>query len=396
MSGPVPVPVPDEQTLAFYTSGNLWYLVWISWAVAVPWLTLRTGAAAWLGRQVARVSERVWVQAALFVAVYTAGAWLVSRPLAFVSGFQRMHAYGLSNQTVGRWLEVSVKGLGVAIVVRAFGAALLYALLVRWRERAWKLAAAVVPPLGFVLVMVWPIWVQPLFHDFGPMQDRALEARILDLADRAGVEGSEVFEVDISKDTKALNAYVAGLAGTKRIVLWDTLLKALEPDEVLVVMGHEIGHYVLDHVLIGFGLACVGIALGLFLCDRSARAALARWGEGWGVRQLASPASYPLLLIVYLGASLAIRPVENFVSRTMEHQADVFAAEITQQGPAGARAFLKLQKTNLGHPRPGPIYKFFRQTHPAIADRIDFYNTYRPWQTGQALRYGDCFRAPED
>ena len=114
-------------------------------------------------------------------------------------------------------------------------------------------------------VLVKPIWIDPLFNKFGPMKDKALERSILDLASRAGIEGSRVFEVDKSVDTKAVNAYVTGVLGTKRIVLWDTLLARLDEKEVLVVMAHEMGHYVLGHVVRSILLSSLVILAGLFL-----------------------------------------------------------------------------------------------------------------------------------
>ena len=115
-------------------------------------------------------------------------------------------------------------------------------------RRWWLYTSALAVPFIILIVLVQPVWIDPLFNRFGPMQDKALEAEILALADRAGIEGGRVFEVAKSEDTKALNAYVNGFGSTKRIVLWDTIIKALDRRKLLVVMGHEMGHYVLDHL----------------------------------------------------------------------------------------------------------------------------------------------------
>ncbi len=128
-------------------------------------------------------------------------------------------------------------------------------------------------------MLVMPIWIDPLFNKFGPMKDKALERRILDLAERAGIEGSRVFEVEKSVNTKAMNAYVTGVFGTKRIVLWDTLLAQLDAPEVLAVMGHEMGHYVLGHVVRSILLGSLVVLAGLFFVDRAGRWLIARFGS---------------------------------------------------------------------------------------------------------------------
>ena len=128
----------------------------------------------------------------------------------------------------------------------------------------------------FFVMLVEPIWVAPLFNHFGPMNDKQLEAQILALADEAGIEGGRVFEVNKSVDTKAVNAYVTGLGSSKRIVLWDTLLAKLDARQVRVVMAHEMGHYVLDHVMQGLLAGFCGILVALYVVYRAANFLLRR------------------------------------------------------------------------------------------------------------------------
>ncbi len=148
-----------------------------------------------------------------------------------------------------------------------------YLLLARSPRRWWLYTAILSVPFLFVTLLVEPIWIDPLFNKFGPMKNKPLERSILALADRAGIEGSRVFEVDKSVHTKALNAYVKGVLQSKRIVLWDTLIARLDEPELLVVMGHEMGHYVLGHVVRSIWLSSIVTLAGLFLVDRI--------GAGW-------------------------------------------------------------------------------------------------------------------
>src|SRR6185369_11237847 len=240
--------------------------------------------------------------------------------------------------------------------------------------------------------LVAPVWIAPLFNKFEPMHDKALETRILALADRAGIEGSRVFEVNKSVDTKTLNAYVAGLWQTKRIVLWDTIIRRLDERQLLFVMGHEMGHYVLHHgpriIAFLWALALLSLYAAHRLCDGLIRRHHARFG----FERLDDVASWPLLTLVFALVTLVAQPAFNAFDRYQEHEADRFGLEITRDNRAAAEAFLRLYQQNLDVPRPNPILHILRDSHPSVAERIEFANSYRPWERGERLEYGDKFR----
>jgi Zn-dependent protease with chaperone function len=390
--GPVPVPEPDAKTLAWYRGGNVLWAVGQLYGAAFPLLLLATGLSARLRDAAERLGRHWLLAAALYAVFYRVLDWLASRPLGFYGGFVRPHAYGLSNQAFGKWLRDGAIDLAVSALVGALLAAGLYAWIRKAPRRWWLGATACLVPFLLLVFLVQPLWIAPLYNDFGPMEDAALEAKILALADRAGIEGGRVFEVDKSVDTKTVNAYVTGFAASKRIVLWDTLLARLDEREVLVVMGHEMGHYVLHHVLLGIAFYAALAGLGLWAVHRVAPLAIRRWQGRMGFVRLSDPASLPLLLLLlHLGAFVGMPAALGF-SRWMEGEADRFALELVQDNHAAATAFVKLQATNLSNPRPGPLFVLWRASHPPLGARIDFANTYRPWETGEALRYADRFR----
>jgi STE24 endopeptidase len=234
-------------------------------------------------------------------------------------------------------------------------------------------------------MLVKPIWIDPLFNKFGPMHDKALERSILSLAERAGIEGSRVFEVDKSADTKAVNAYVTGVFNTKRIVLWDTMIAKLHEPELLVVMAHEMGHYVLGHVVRSILLSTIVALPGLFLVDWLGQKLIARFSDRLGFDRLSDVASMPLLLMLVEVSTLVLSPFALAYSRYQEHEADRFALDLTHANHSGAMAFVKLQEENLSNPRPELFYTLFRSTHPSIGDRIDFCNSYHPWRADGSL-----------
>jgi STE24 endopeptidase len=324
---------------------------------------------------------------ALYAVLYLSLTYLIDLPLDYYLGYVRPHHYGLSNQSLGRWFEEGLKGLAVSMVVAALFLWVPYLVLAKSPKRWWLWTGLLTLPFAVGGAIVKPIWIDPLSHRFGPMKDKALEAKILALAERAGIDGGRVFEVDMSRDTKTVNAYVTGLFGTKRIVLWDTLLAGLDDRETLAVMGHEMGHYVLNHVAWGVSLSTLGSLALLFLVDRTGRALVRRFGHRFRFDRLSDVASVPLLVLLLHAFNLLGAPVQLAVSRFMEHEADRFSLEITRTNHSAATSFVKLQQENLSNPRPGWLSVLWRSSHPSIGDRIDFCNAYHPWTEGKPGRY---------
>jgi Zn-dependent protease with chaperone function len=328
----------------------------------------------------------------LYALLVTGVLALLGLPFSFYVGFVRQHAYGLSSQTLEKWVADWIKG----VVVSGIGLALVlwipYLLLRRSPRRWWLYAGLATIPVTTLLYVVSPILVDPLFNEFGPLRDQSLERRILALARRAGIPESRVFQVNKSVDTKRVNAYVTGVGGTKRIVLWDTLLDKLEPDQVAFVVAHEMGHFVLRHMLTLIALVAVLALTSLYVIHRVAGGLIRRFGHRFGFTQLSDPASLPLLILLGTAVSFVTTPVILAVTRYQEREADRFALELTRDNRAAATAFVRLQEENLAIPRPGVLFMLWRGSHPALGDRVDFANRYRPWERGEPLRYKRHFR----
>ncbi len=388
----VALPAPSPEAMAYYHSGNLLWIVWQASALAIPALVLLTGLSIRIRNLARRIGRKWFFVVLLYFVLYSVLQWVLQFPLAFYTGYVRQHAYGLSNQTFLKWLRDALLEGAIGL---AFGGLLVWLpyWLIRRSPRRWWLYTAILSlPVMFFVMLVEPIWVAPLFNRFGPMNDKRLEAQILALADEAGIEGGRVFEVNKSIDTNAVNAYVTGLGSSKRIVLWDTLLAKLDARQVRVVMAHEMGHYVLDHVLQGLLVECCGILVGLYLVYRAATLLLRRYSDRFGFDQLSDVASLPLVLLLVQAAALVMMPLGLAFSRHIEHEADRFALELTRDNRAAATAFVRLQAENLSNSSPGPLYRLFRASHPSLAERIEFANDYRPWERGEPLRYGSRFK----
>ncbi len=379
----VSVPEPSALALEYYRSGNWLWVINRLWAFVVPGVFVFSGLSARLRNLARRIGRGWFLTIGFYIVMFLAIMYVIDLPLSYYQGFVRQHAYGLSNQSLNRWLRNSVVRL---VVDMALAFALLWApylLLARSPRRWWLYAAIFSVPFLFVTMLVVPVYYDPLFNKFGPMKNKELERSILALAGRAGIEGSRVFEVDKSADTKAVNAYVTGFWQSKRIVLWDTTIKKLNEPELLVVMGHEMGHYALGHVVRSILMSSIVILIGLFLVDRLGGWLVGRFHDRLGFDQLADIASVPLMIMLLEVAILVLSPIALAYSRYQEHEADEYALKLTKSNHSAGTAHVKLLTENLVNPRPGLLYKIFRASHPSAGERIDFANSYHPWRTDQ-------------
>jgi STE24 endopeptidase len=391
---PVAVPEPSVEALAYYHSG-IWIWVGVNiWRLAVPALILFTGLSGRI-RDVANRLGRGWFATiSAYMVMYLTLVAIINIPLDYYLGYIRPLHYGLSDRDVVRWGVQELKGFAVMVVGAVLVVWVPYLLIARSPRRWWLYTGLLTLPFALVMATVMPIWIDPLFNTFAPMKNKALEAKILALGNRAGIASGHVFEVDKSRDTNTVNAYVTGLFGTKRIVLWDTLLKGHTDKEVLAVMGHEMGHYVLNHVAWGVSLSVFGSLLLLFLVNRSAIFLISRFGPRFGFDRLSDVASVPLFVCLLTLFNLIGSPVALAISRHMEHEADCFALEITRTNHSAGAAFAKMQRENLSNPRPARLSILLRSSHPPLGDRIDFCNRYHPWTEGLPGRYDALFAAP--
>jgi STE24 endopeptidase len=388
----VAVPEPTSKAIEYYRSSNVLWAVDNLVGLLIPAVFLATGFSARLRDLAFRVGRRWLLSVALYAVLFVWISSLLTLPLAYYEGFVREHVYGLSSQTFQKWLTDWLKGVAISGIGLGLVLWIPYLLLRRSPKRWWLYTGLATLPLATFVLVISPVWIDPMFNDFGRMKDRALEQRILTLAARAGIPGSRVFEVNKSEDTKKVNAYVTGLGTTKRIVLWDTILEKLDPDQVAFVVGHEMGHFVLHHVLAAILMVTVVVMIALYAVHRLADLLIRRFSNRFGFSSLSDVASFPLLLLLGGAVSFVVSPAVFAFSRHQEHEADRFGLELTRDNHAGATAFVRLQEENLGIPRPGWLFVLLRGSHPSLGDRVDFANQYRPWACGHPLRYGRLIR----
>jgi STE24 endopeptidase len=391
-AAPVAVPEPSEKALSYYHGAMAirFFSTACSWLVLG--LILFTGLSARIRNLSQRIGKRWFLTTGIYCSILIILFFVIDLPLSYYAGYLREHSYGLSNQTFGKWLGDSLKWLMIALIAALLLAWIPYLLLKRSPRRWWLYSGLLSLPLMVSLTLIAPIWIDPLFNDFGPMNNKEIEAKVISLAERAGIEGGRVFQVNKSADTRAINAYVTGFGNSQRIVLWDTAIDKLDENELLFVMGHEMGHYVLGHIWKSILLFSLLAIITLYAIHRTAGWLIERYRNRFGFNELSDVASLPLLVLLFSLYCIIIIPIALTYTRHIEHEADRFGLEITKENRAAATAFVKLQAENLGVPRPHRIFKLLRHTHPTLGERIDFCNEYRPWERGGPLKYAHLIR----
>ncbi len=384
----VPVPVISEKAIQFQKNKVAVWIIRILSGFLLPALFLFSGFSAGIRNWARARSSNMIIIPALFFVVYTLINYTLNFPLNFYSGYIRLHGYGLSNQTLGKWLGDSLKSLAIYTVS---GAAFIWVpyLLIKRFPRSWWLYMGMLsfPVLTFI-TFITPVFIDPLYNKYETVQNRELDAKIHSLLARTTIGDCDVFQVDKSVDTNQMNAYMTGVFNTKRIVLWDTTIDKLSETETLSVVAHEMGHYILGHiwksVALG-GLLCIAI---FFLADRCSVWILEKSGSAFGFDRLYDAASLPLLILVINVLLFIAAPAENAYSRYIEKEADRFGLEITHDNKAAASSMVKLHWESLTLPKPGAIYRLWVYDHPTLKERVDFANTYKPWEVNLPLKYG--------
>lgn len=341
-------------------------LAWTGWSVAV-----RDAAEA----AAARIVGGTWVPG-LTVVIYVALLSLLNEvgnlPLGFYDGYVIERRYGLSSEPFGRWAIDQAKSFGIGLFLGGSAAAVVYALIRTSPSYWWISAGAIFALLIVGLTNLAPVLLLPLFYTFKPLDREALRARLLALADRAGARVLGAYEWGLSEKTKKANAALAGIGGTRRILVSDTMLAEYSDEEIEVVLAHELAHHVHGDIWKGIVFESALILAGFGL----ASAVLAAMSPRLGLRNVADPAGLPLLLLAAGAVSLAMMPVAHAISRTYERSADRFALDLTRNPSAFISAMRRLAAQNLAEEHPSKIVQWLFYSHPPIRERIASAQTF--------------------
>ena len=352
-----------------YFEGGYWLQLWgLLYGLVLAWILLRSGLSRGMRDIGRRISKRPWLQTMIYGALWVLVVTLLALPWTIYTDYFREHAYGLATQDFGAWSLDQVKGLVVELVLMPLVLALVYAAVRKTADRWWIWASGGAFVLILTLMMLAPVFIDPLFNDYKPLRQGEVRETVLSLARANMIPDDNVVEVDASKQTTRISANVAGFLGTIRVALNDNLLERTSDPEIKAVLGHEMGHYVLNHGLRLIVYLTLVMGVGFWVVHRSFDRAMARWGTRFGLEGRGDPAALPLALAILSLFFFLATPLTNSIIRQAEAEADAYGLNAANEPHGFAMVAMRLstyRKIN-----PGPLEEIIFYDHPSGYARV--------------------------
>jgi STE24 endopeptidase len=320
-------------------------------------------------------SKYKFVQIAIYLIWLSVLAYLLTYPFSYIS-YSLSKTYHISTQTFSSWMKDELIDFWLNYGTMLIIVPVLYWLMKKSQKRWWLHAWLLSIPFTLFMMFIQPVVIDPLYNDFYTLKNKALETKILSMADKAHIPAKHVFEVNMAKKTNSMNAYVTGIGSNARIVLWDTTLNKLNDNQILFIMAHEMCHYVEKHIYFGIAVYLLLSLIGLYLTYRIMHWVIKRWGRELKISNIADIRSLPLFLIVTSMLLFAVSPLTNLISRYEETRADRYAVNMTKNPEAAIASFQKLTRSGLSQVNPPSLVKIFRYDHPPMLDRIVMLESY--------------------
>jgi len=354
---------PEQRNLSdAYFEGGYWLQLWgFVYGLGVAALLLWGGISRRLREIARRLSPRPWLYTWAYSLLFVVVFFVLNLPLSIYADFMREHQYGLATQTFGDWFKDALKNLMVSAIVLPLLLIAIYAAVRRAGSRWWIWASGIAFVFVLFAMMLSPVFVEPLFNDYKPLRtDNGIRDAVLSLARANQIPTTNVVEFDASKQTTRISANVAGFAGTTRVALNDNLLNKTSLPEIKAVLGHEMGHYVLNHGLRGSIYLSLVFTFGFWFVYRLSDWSLARWGNRLGLEGRGDPAALPLAIAILSIFFLLATPLTNTIVRHMEAEADAFGLNAAREPNGFAMAAMRLST--------------YRKIHPGALEEIVFYD----------------------
>ena len=360
------------------------------YGLVILWLVLRSRLAPRFRDWAESASRKRVVQSFIFVPLFVLTTDALSLPVGVVSNWVE-RIYGLSVQGWASWAWDWTKGELVSIITSTIFVLVLYAVIRKSPRRWWFYFWLASIPFVVFLIFLQPLVIDPLFHKFEPLQqkDPALTLALEKMVQRAGenIPPERMFWMGAAEKSTTLNAYVTGVGASKRIVVWDTTIAKMTTPQIVMVAGHEMGHYVLYHIPKELVIAGLGLLVSFYLGYRLIGVLLLRRRTTWGIRGVGDWASLPALMLLLGIFSFLAGPISSSVSRYFEHQADQYGLEVTHgltpdSAQVAAQMFQILGEVDLSDPAPSRLQVLLTYDHPSIPDRVRFCLAYNPWADG--------------
>jgi STE24 endopeptidase len=384
-----------QKAKALYETGIVLYLAGTLLGIFVLWMVLRLRIGAAFRTAAERASGNGFLQALIFVPLLMLSIGIITLPLE-IYGHHISREYGLSVQGWGSWAGDWLKTEAILLVIMIPTVWGLYRIVRKSPQRWWFYFWLLSLPFVVLLVFVAPVILDPIFNTFVPLGNTQpqLVSAIEKVTQRGGlyIPADRMFEMKASEKVTTYNAYVTGIGATKRVVVWDNTARDMTVPETMFIFGHEMGHYVLDHIYKGLAFYSLMTLIGFWLGRKIVLAMIARWGEEWRIREVGDMASLALFLLVLALLSLVADPIDNAFSRHLEHQADIYGLEVTHglfpnNNQVAAESFQKLGEKSFDYPTPNPLLVLWLYDHPTIQERVGFSLRYDPWDSAVGPKY---------
>jgi STE24 endopeptidase len=352
-----------------YFEGGYWLILWdFLLGAVIALLLLNLGWSAAMRNLAERITKWKWLQTFIYWVEYLLLTTVLGFPMAVYEGYFREWKYGLATQTFGPWMWDQVKGLGVGVVMGGILVVLLF-WVVRKLPRTWWIWGAVVTMLFLVFsVMIGPVYLQPIFNKITRLDDPKVTRPILAMAQANGIPAHDVYQIDASRQTTRMSANVSGFGSTMRITMNDNLLRRGSQEEIEAVMGHEMGHYVLNHIPKDIQFFLIVVVIAFAYLRWSLDWCLKRWGAKWEIRGVSDPAVLPLVMLLVSIFFFVLTPIMNTQTRTQEAEADMFGVNASRQPDGFAQAAIHLGEYR--KMKPTPLEEWFFFDHPSGYNRI--------------------------
>ena len=352
-----------------YFEGGYWLQLWnFLLGLAISLVLLGKQRSARVRNWAQRVGRKAFFRDAIYGGFFAAAGWLLSLPLAIYQGYFREHTYGMATQTFGPWLGEQLIALAVSTVITALAVGALYAVIRRAGDRWWLWGTVTSVGMLTLMLLIAPVWIDPLFNTYKPVENGAVKSAVLAMAQADGVPVDNVYEFDASRQTTRVSANVSGIFGSAAVRLNDNLLRRTSMPEIRAVMGHELGHYVMNHVYKMIAEYALLMLAAFLFAKWAMDHLLTRHGDRLGLQGTADVASLPVLAALFSIFLFFATPFTNTVIRTQEIEADRFGLNLAREPHGEAEVDLKL--TEYRKPDPGPIEEFIFFDHPSTRFRV--------------------------
>ena len=343
------------------------------YTIALILVVLGSGFSLFLDNFLKSINLPHALSIVVFLLVISILYYLLNLPLNFYASFTLEHKFNLSKQKIGDWWLDQLKSGVLAFIISLILVSVFYWILDKFSYWWWLVISIFWILFSVILAKLTPVLIIPLFFKYKKLEDVMLRQKILDLAKNMQVKLLDVFEIDLSKKTLKANAAFTGMGKTKRVLLADTLKDKYSHDEVMVILAHEFAHYRLKHILKLIAVNSLVTLVLFFIIFETNVYCLGTFK----LNSLTQLASLPLVFLYFIFFGIILQPLEAYVSRIFEREADFLALKTTKAKEAFISLMSKLATQNLADTHPHPIIKFFFFDHPPIDERIEMAKSYQ-------------------